>query len=56
MVIMALGATGCGGVSASKTVSPLDFIMPGLLKNDAPAGGTNAPAVLNQPSVELTVR
>ena len=23
---------GCGGVNASKSVSPLDFILPGLLK------------------------
>jgi len=24
---------GCGGLNASKSVSPLDFILPGLLKN-----------------------
>jgi len=28
---------GCGGVSASHSVSPLDFFMPGLLKADPPA-------------------
>ena len=33
---------GCGGINASKSVSPLDFFLPGLIKNDAP---TNAPAV-----------
>jgi hypothetical protein len=29
---------GCGGISASRTVSPLDFLLPGLIKADpAPA-------------------
>ncbi len=26
---------GCSGIHASKSVSPLDFILPGLMKNDA---------------------
>ena len=26
---------GCGGINASKSVSPLDFILPGLLKNQS---------------------
>ena len=29
---LAVFATGCGGINASKSVSPLDFILPGLLK------------------------
>jgi hypothetical protein len=53
LVALALGTAGCGGISASRTVSPLDFIMPGILKNDAPAT-TNAPVVLVQSSIELT--
>lgn len=28
---------GCSGLSVSKSVSPLDFLLPGLLQNDAPA-------------------
>jgi len=27
---------GCGGINASKSVSPLDFFLPGLLKADPP--------------------
>ena len=35
LAIALLGLTaGCGGVNASKSVSPLDFILPGLLKNE----------------------
>ena len=32
-----LFTAGCGGISASKSVSPLDFFMPGLLKAAPPA-------------------
>ena len=35
IAILALGA-GCGGLHASKSVSPASFLIPGLLKNDAP--------------------
>jgi hypothetical protein len=31
-----LVAAGCGGISASKSVSPLDFFLPGLLQADPP--------------------
>jgi hypothetical protein len=33
LTLMAVMATGCGGISASKSVSPLDFFMPGLMQN-----------------------
>jgi hypothetical protein len=33
--------TGCSGIHASKSVSPLDFILPGLMKNDAPTPPAN---------------
>ncbi len=37
-----LAMSGCGGINASKTVSPLDFILPGLIKAPLPAtDGTN---------------
>jgi hypothetical protein len=36
LAVLALGA-GCSGINASKSVSPLDFILPGLIKNGAPA-------------------
>lgn len=48
-------AAGCGGVSATKSISPLDFILPGLIQNHstppAPAGtDTNSVARLAQVS------
>jgi hypothetical protein len=46
---------GCGGISASRTISPLDFLLPGLIKADPPQ--TNAPVVLVRSSIEVaTVR
>lgn len=51
---------GCGGFSASRSVSPLDFILPGIMEHtpSAPSGlrPTNAPPVLAPgPGVELPV-
>jgi hypothetical protein len=34
---------GCGGISASRTVSPLDFLLPGIIKAD-PAPSPQNPA------------
>ena len=34
--LLALG-TGCGGLHAHKSISILDFFLPGLTKNDEPA-------------------
>jgi len=31
--ILVLVTAGCGGINASKSVSPLDFILPGLIQN-----------------------
>jgi len=36
LVAMAAGVAGCGGINASKSVSPLDFFMPGLIKATPP--------------------
>ncbi len=41
--LLALTA-GCGGISGSKSVSPLDFILPGLMKANPPPWPT-APGV-----------
>jgi hypothetical protein len=51
-VALALCTGGCGGISASHTVSPLDFLMPGIMKNDA-VPRTNAPAIFPNNSNEL---
>lgn len=37
VVTAACLATGCGGVSGSKSVSPGTFFLPGLMQNDAPS-------------------
>lgn len=46
-IVAAFGAvalTGCGGLSASKSVSPLDFILPGLVGSpQAPKAGPETP-------------
>jgi hypothetical protein len=38
---LALLAAGCGGIHASKTVSPLDFFLPGLIKADPPPANSD---------------
>ncbi|HXA44692.1 MAG TPA: hypothetical protein VNZ25_04235 [Candidatus Angelobacter sp.] len=46
-VAIALATGGCGGINASQSVSPLDFLLPGILKNSPapanpePVGGIN---------------
>jgi hypothetical protein len=42
---------GCGGISASRTISPLDFLLPGILRADPPQ--TNAVPVLVKNPVEI---
>jgi hypothetical protein len=38
-------ASGCGGVNAGTSVSPVTFLLPGLMKNDT-VPSTNAPCVV----------
>jgi hypothetical protein len=35
--LVAALATGCSGINASKSISPLDFILPGLMQNSPPS-------------------
>lgn len=35
-LLLALAASGCGGITASPSISPASFFLPGLMKNDAP--------------------
>ena len=35
--LIAALATGCSGINASKSVSPMDFLLPGLLENCPPS-------------------
>jgi hypothetical protein len=50
MLALVFFCAGCGGINASKTVSPASFFLPGLLKNDVP---TNAPVSFPQTSTEF---
>ena len=45
VIVMAL--TGCSGINASKSVSPLDFLMPGLHMQNTPA----SPVIPSQTNV-----
>ena len=42
LAVVALGA-GCSGIHASKSISPATFLLPGLMKNDAPAAQDSVP-------------
>jgi len=37
LVLVAALGCGCSGINASKSISPLDFILPGLMQNVPPA-------------------
>jgi hypothetical protein len=43
VALLAFGA-GCSGIHASKSISPATFLLPGLLKNEAPAAQDSIPA------------
>jgi hypothetical protein len=32
-ILAVIAGTGCGGINASKSISPLDFLLPGLTQN-----------------------
>jgi hypothetical protein len=51
MPALILFCAGCGGFSASQTVSPASFFLPGLLKIDSPQ--TNAPVAQTEISTEF---
>jgi hypothetical protein len=52
--LIAAAATGCSGINMSKSISPLDFLLPGLTRNGAPSETipieTNSVALLAQAS------
>jgi hypothetical protein len=43
---------GCGGISASQSVSPATFFLPGIMKTDPPVA-TNAPVAVSDMSIQL---
>ncbi|GEM_PF-1730650 len=36
LVGLAIGATGCGGINASHSISPASLLLPGLIESAAP--------------------
>jgi len=46
---MLLLVAGCSGINASKSVSPLDFFLPGLLKADPPPSNPGQPMPAAEP-------
>lgn len=51
--MLVLGTAGCGGINASRSVSPLDFILPGLIKTTPTP---TEPAVTSTNSVRLVAQ
>lgn len=45
LLLIAAVNCGCSGINMTKSVSPLDFLLPGLLQNDPP--GPLIPASTN---------
>jgi hypothetical protein len=46
-------AAGCGGINASRTVSPLDFFLPGLLQATPPPAQHDPVLPPVEPSTQL---
>jgi hypothetical protein len=57
VALIALVGSGCSGINASKSISPLDFILPGLMQNvpatPAISDTINAPPELAQAGHDL---
>ena len=55
LLVPLLVCPGCGGFSATKSISPLDFLLPGILRVDpkqpALPDSTNSLVCLNAPSL-----
>lgn len=51
-LVIGLVATGCGGISASPSISPASFLLPGLVQ-DTPKGDPVEMAPVETPVPEL---
>lgn len=45
--------SGCGGLSGSKSVSPGNFLIPGLMKNEVRPGQIETLEPVSQPATSL---
>jgi hypothetical protein len=52
LAALSLCLAGCGGINASRSVSPASFFLPGIMKADLPAA-TNAPMAVSEMSGQL---
>jgi hypothetical protein len=50
---MLLLVAGCSGINASKSFSPLDFFLPGLIKADPPPMHPDQPVPAVEPVKQL---
>jgi hypothetical protein len=49
-ILAAAAGSGCGGINATKSISPLDFLLPGLTQNHSqPATNRGTNIVLESP-------
>ncbi len=53
LAVVALLGAGCSGINAHQEVSPMTFLLPGLLKNCPPSPGTNEITVVTEDSSPL---
>jgi hypothetical protein len=52
-VVLVMGATGCSGITASPSISPATFLLPGL--GDASPVEEDVPATTKTPRAELAL-
>jgi hypothetical protein len=51
--VLLLFLTGCGGLTASKSISPASFFLPGILKADPPPADPDSPLPAVEPGIEV---
>jgi hypothetical protein len=55
-VALVVATSGCGGINGSQSVSPLDFFLPGIIKNSPPVNNPVPLAGLDASNVVASVR
>jgi hypothetical protein len=51
--VLLLSVTGCGGITASKSISPASFLLPGLLQADPPPANPDSTVPAVEPGIEV---
>jgi hypothetical protein len=54
LTALALDCAGCGGISASKSVSPATFLLPGILRNDSPVCTNSVASLIQDTPIDTT--